>query len=42
MTLSSRALERWERDDRVVRRVSQINDNYRARFAAHRRPARSG
>jgi hypothetical protein len=35
MTLSSRALERWERDDRVVKRVSQINDNYRARFAAH-------
>ena len=29
------ALERWERDDRVVKRVSQINDNYRARFAAH-------
>jgi hypothetical protein len=35
MTLSSRTLERWERDDRVVRRVSRINDNYRARFAAH-------
>jgi hypothetical protein len=35
MTLSSRALERWERDDRVLRRVSRINDNYRARFAAH-------
>ena len=34
-TLSSRALERWERDDRVVRRVSRIDDNYRARFAAH-------
>ena len=35
MTLSGKALERWERDDRVVRRVSQIDDNYRARFAAH-------
>jgi hypothetical protein len=35
MTLSGKALELWERDDRVVRRVSQINDNYRARFAAH-------
>jgi hypothetical protein len=35
MTLASRALKRWERDDRVVGRVSQINDNYRARFAAY-------
>jgi hypothetical protein len=35
MTLASRALERWEQDDRVMRRVSRINDNYRARFAAH-------
>jgi hypothetical protein len=35
LTLSSKTLERWERDDRVVKRVSQINDNYRARFAAY-------
>jgi hypothetical protein len=35
MTLSGKVLERWERDDRVVRRVGQIDDNYRARFAAH-------
>lgn len=38
MMLSSNALERWERDDRVVRRVRQINENYRARFAAHEGP----
>jgi hypothetical protein len=35
MTLSRAALERWEQDDDVVRRVHQINDNYRARFTAH-------
>ena len=35
MTLSSHTLECWERDERVVKRVRQINDNYRARFAAH-------
>jgi hypothetical protein len=35
MTLSSTALERWEQDDRIVKRVSQIDDNYRARFTAH-------
>jgi hypothetical protein len=35
MALSIKALERWERDDRILRRVSQINDNYRARFTAH-------
>jgi hypothetical protein len=35
MTLSNNALRHWERDDRVVKRVGQINDNYRARFAAH-------
>jgi hypothetical protein len=35
MTLSDQALERWEADDCVVRRVSQINDNYKARFATY-------
>jgi hypothetical protein len=35
ITLASTALERWERADPVIKRVSQINDNYRARFAAH-------
>ena len=38
MTLSSDGLQRWERDDRVVKRVSQINDNYTARCAAHGAP----
>jgi hypothetical protein len=35
MTLSDETLQRWESDDRVVRRVSQINDNYKARFATY-------
>jgi hypothetical protein len=35
MTLSDQALKRWEADGRVIRRVSQINDNYKARFATY-------
>ena len=35
ITLSAEALCRWEQRDRVVSRVNRINDNYRARFAAH-------
>jgi hypothetical protein len=35
ITLVKSVLERWERSDRVVKRVSQINNNYRARFATH-------
>jgi hypothetical protein len=35
ITLASIALERWERADPIMKRVSQINDNYRARFTVH-------
>jgi hypothetical protein len=35
ITLAQSALERWERADRVVKRVSQINNNYRKRFVAY-------
>lgn len=38
ITLSSDALARWERDDRVIKRVGQLDDNYRARFAARGAP----
>jgi len=35
ITLAKSALERWEKTERVVKRVSPINENYRARFTEH-------
>jgi hypothetical protein len=34
MTVDNAALAEWESDPRVVRRVAQIGDNYRARFTS--------